>query len=132
MKTLSAPVLVLFAIALLALPCLFVIVVYAKRPVSCVAASLTALTLGAAYMLPGYVGWAIPSASLDHTSRVSRIAAAEGVLLAAAYEVFRHPFGGLLGHTLTAVATVGAPIAVLGGLAMLLIDGRRVEAPSRS
>jgi predicted benzoate:H+ symporter BenE len=109
-----------------------VIVSYAKRPVACVTASLTALTLGAAYMLPGYVGWAIPSAALDHTSRVSRIAAAEGVLLVAAYKVFRHPFGGLIGHTLTAVATIGAPLGVLSGLGMLLLDGRRVQVPSRS
>ncbi len=118
------------AIALLALPCLLVILACANDPVACVTGGLTALTLGAAYMLPGYAGWAVPSASLDPTSRISRIAAAEGVVLVAAYEVFRHPFGGPIGDALTAIATIGAPLAVLALLVLLLADGVR-RRPSR-
>jgi hypothetical protein len=111
------------AIALLALPSLLVILAYAGDPAACVTASLTALTLGAAYMLPGYAGWALPAASLDHTSRVSRITSAQGVVLVAVYEVFRHPFGGLIGDALTQVADFGAPLAVLTLLAWLIRDG---------
>jgi hypothetical protein len=111
------------AIALLALPCLLVILAYAGDAAAGVTASLTALTLGAAYMLPGYAGWALPAASLDHTSRVSRIAMAEGVVLVAAYEVFRHPFGGPIGDALEQLATFGAPLAVFALLAWLIRDG---------
>ena len=99
-----------------------------------VPASFTALTLGAAYTLPGYVGWALPVAALDHKSRVSRIAAAQGVVLVAAYEVFRHPFPGALGHGLMSVAVVGGPLLALGLIALLVHASRAatsVPAPSR-
>jgi hypothetical protein len=113
------------AIALLAVPCLLVILAYAGDPAAAVTASLTALTLGAAYMLPGYAGWALPAASLDHTSRVSRIAGAQGVVLVALYEVSHHPFGGVIGDALTQVADFGAPLAVLALLAWLIRDSVR-------
>jgi hypothetical protein len=114
-------------IALLTLPCVFVIVAYARHRGRCVTATLTTLTLGAAYMLPGYVGWAMPTAALDHRSRVSRIAAAEGIALVIAYEIVRHPIGGPIGHSVTAVARASAPFVTLAILVVLLVDAARTS-----
>ena len=113
------------AIALLAVPCVFVILAYSKDRSACVTAGLTTLTLGAAYMLPGYVGWALPSAALDDSRRVSRIAATEGVVLVAWYEVFRHPMGGPIGDQVLHAAKFGAPFVTLALLLFLLVDGAR-------
>ncbi len=85
-----------------------------------VPAAMTTLTVGAAYTLPGYAAWSLPTAALDHTSRVSRIVAAQAVVLVAAYEIFRHPFAGPVGHALMAVALLGGPL-VLAGLLVALV-----------
>ncbi len=69
-----------------------------------VPATLTALTLGAAYTLPGYVGWALPTAALQHRGFVARIAALQGVVLVMAYEIVRQPVPGHLGHELYQIA----------------------------
>lgn len=82
-------------------------------------ATVTALTQGATYTLPGYVGWALPVGALDHRSRVSRLAAAQGVILVAAYEVIRHPLAGAAGDASANVARVGGPLATLGLMVLL-------------
>ena len=97
-------------------------------PEVAVPATLTALTLGAAYTLPGYVGWALPTAALQHRSRVSRIAALQGVVLLMAYEIVRQPVPGQFGATLFDVATIGGPI-ILFGLLVALVVGARSRAP---
>ncbi len=93
-------------------------------PEVAVPATLTALTLGAAYTLPGYVAWALPTAALQHRGRVARIAALQGVVLVVAYEIVRHPVPGLLGHALSTLATVGGPIVLLGLLIALVLCAR--------
>jgi len=108
------------ALALLAVLTLLVIFAFAGDPVGSVTASLTTLTLGAAYMLPGYVAWALPSASLDHRSRISRVAAAEGVVLVASYEVVRHPISGPVGEAIVDARPLVAPVAVLVLLAIVV------------
>jgi dolichol-phosphate mannosyltransferase len=93
-------------------------------PEVAVPASLTALTLGAAYTLPGYVGWALPTAALQHRSRVARIAAYQAVVLVMAYEIVRQPLPGSLGHDLYRLAVIGGPVLVLGLLVALLLTPR--------
>ena len=112
-------------LVLLAVLCVLVILAYSRSRGASVTAGLTTLTLGAAYMLPGYIGWAMPTAALDHTSRVSRIAAAEGVFLVAVYEIFRHPIGGPFGHALEDVARFATPFVTLALLVVLLVDAAR-------
>ncbi len=108
---------------------LVVVVVIARtarhRAETAVPAALTTLTAGAAYALPGYVAWSLPTAALDHDSRVSRIVAAQGVVLVAAYEVFRHPFGGAVGDALMQVTLVGGPLIMLGLIVAIVHAGRR-------
>jgi dolichol-phosphate mannosyltransferase len=96
-----------------------------------VPAALTTLTVGAAYTLPGYAAWSLPTAALDHTSRVSRIVAAQAVALVAAYEVFRHPFAGPVGHALMAVALLGGPFVLAGLLVALLRTKGGAGGPDR-
>ncbi len=85
-----------------------------------VPAALTTLTVGATYTLPGYAAWSLPTAALDHTSRVSRIVAAQAVVLVAVYEIARHPFAGPVGHALRAGTLIVGPI-VLAGLLVALV-----------
>jgi dolichol-phosphate mannosyltransferase len=93
-------------------------------PEVAVPASLTALTLGAAYTLPGYVGWALPTAALQHRSRVARIAAYQAVVLVMAYEIVRQPLPGPVGHDLFQLALVGGPVLALGLLVALVLTPR--------
>jgi hypothetical protein len=89
-------------------------------PEVAVTATTTALTLGATYSLPGYAGWALPTAALRHRSRIGRLVAYEGVAFVALYEVVRHPLHSQFGVELTRVADVVGPLLVLGLLARLL------------
>ena len=89
-------------------------------------AALVTLSAGAAYILPGYVGWALPTAALDHESKVARLAAAEAVVLVAVYQVIRHPFSGWFGTSLMNVALIGGPLAMLVILVLLV----RATAPA--
>ena len=107
-------------LAFLALVTIVVILGFADDPPADVTASLTTLTLGAAYMLPGYVGWSLPTAALHPKSLVSRIAAAEGVLLVASYEIVREHLVGPVGSAITRADKQVAPFAILGFLAVLV------------
>ena len=107
-------------------------------PMIAVPATLTALTLGAAYTLPGYVAWALPTAALQHRGRVARIAALQAVVLLTAYEIVRHPVPGPFGDALLTVVTIGGPIIFLGLLIALVLcarsrtpDGEDHEAQNR-
>jgi dolichol-phosphate mannosyltransferase len=93
-------------------------------PEIAVPASLTALTLAAAYTLPGYVGWALPTAALQHRGRVARIAAYQAVVLVMAYEILRQPIPGRLGRDLFQTAIVVGPLLVLGLLIALIVWAR--------
>ena len=102
------------ALALLALLVLVVIMRHARNnATTAVTASLGMLSLAAAYTLPGYAAWALPTAALDHRGRVARIIAAAGVVLVVTYEILRHPFVGTTGAALHATATFGGPIVLL-------------------
>jgi dolichol-phosphate mannosyltransferase len=86
-------------------------------PEVAVPATVTALTLGASWALPGYAAWAMPTAALRPRSPISRIVAYQAVVLVAAYEIVRHPIPGSIGHLLFLLATVGGPLC---GLALLV------------
>lgn len=58
-----------------------------------------AFLLAAPYVLPGYLGWVLPSAALHHRRATSQIMALQASLLVGAYVVFRHPLPGLMGDT---------------------------------
>jgi dolichol-phosphate mannosyltransferase len=93
-----------------------------------VTAAVTVLCAGAAYTLPGYAAWAAPTAALDHRSRISRLAAASGVILVVIYEILRHPFDGWVGHCVSLVATVGGPLALLVVVVMTVRAAGRRES----
>ena len=108
-------------LAILAVLVLVVITRSARRgPTIAVTAAVATLSAGAAYTLAGYVGWALPTAALDHESRVARLAAAEAVLLVAVYQVLRHPFAGWIGTSLMNVAEIGGPLGMLVILVLLV------------
>jgi dolichol-phosphate mannosyltransferase len=98
-------------------------------PVIAVPATLTALTLGAAWTMSGYVSWALPTAALQHRSRVARIAAYQAVVLVMAYEIVRQPVPGVLGHDLHLLAVIGGPLIVMG-LLIALVVGARERTPN--
>jgi dolichol-phosphate mannosyltransferase len=91
-------------------------------PEVAVPAALAALTLGAAYTLPGYPAWALPTAALHHRGRVARIVALQAVVLVMAYEIVRQPIRGPLGHALFEVAVIGGPLVVLGLFVALIVS----------
>ncbi|MFI5053057.1 MAG: glycosyltransferase, partial [Acidimicrobiia bacterium] len=109
------------ALASLALLVLVVIVRHAKSgPAPAVAASLGMLSLAAAYTLPGYAAWGLPTAALDHRGREARIVAATGAVLVVTYEILRHPFAGLFGDALHDAAIFGGPL-VMAALVIALL-----------
>ncbi|MDQ1521562.1 MAG: hypothetical protein QOI55_2635, partial [Actinomycetota bacterium] len=121
-------------VALVVLSVLVAIVIVRNARASAdhaVAASLTMLSAAAAYTLPGYVGWSLPAAALDHRGRVARIASAAGIVLVMAYEIGRHPVAGDVGRRLTSLADRGAPVA-MALLVVALLTSRVSEERSRS
>jgi len=93
-----------------------------------VAGSLTMLSLGASWALPGYAVWGMPAAALDHRSTVARISAAGGIVLLLTYEVLRHPIPG--GAPLHDAVRLAGP-AALGLLAVALLCTHTRRAPRR-
>ncbi len=109
------------AVGLVGLAVLVVLFRTRREPAeTTVPAALTTLTVGATYTLPGYAAWSLPTAALDHTSHVSRIVAAQAVVLVAVYEISRHPFAGPVGHALRAGTLIAGPL-VLAGLLVALV-----------
>jgi 4-amino-4-deoxy-L-arabinose transferase-like glycosyltransferase len=114
------------ALAVMALLVVVVFVRARKRRVDrAVTETMTAMTMAAPYTLASYVGWALPTAALDHRSRVSRIAMSFSVLLIAGYGIFDHRADA----DLTRLATNAVPIVLLVLLVLLLRGGR--SRPSR-
>lgn len=93
-----------------------------------VAGTLTMLALGAAWALPGYMAWALPTAALDHRSRLARISAAGGLVLLMVYEVIRNPISR--GDVVYQAALIGGPLAMVALIIGLL--STRAPAPTRS
>ena len=121
-----------FALALLALLMVVVIVRHVHSTSStAVAASLGMLSLAAAYTLPGYAGWGLPAAALEHRDRVARIVSAGGVVLVVTYEILRHPFPGAAGSWLHTFAIVGGPLALVA-LTVLLVRTPRSAGPKEA
>jgi dolichol-phosphate mannosyltransferase len=114
-------------LAVLALLVVVVIVRSARHgAVPTVTAAVTVLCAGAAYTVPGYAAWALPTAALEHETRLARLAATCGVTLVAVYEILRHPFGGWLGHWTMLAATVGGPLTLLA-VVVLTVRATRPE-----
>ena len=83
------------------------------------------LALGAAWALPGYMAWALPTAALDHRSRLARISAAGGLVLLMVYEVIRNPISR--GDLVYQAALIGGPVAMVA----LIVGLLSTRAPPR-
>jgi hypothetical protein len=117
------------ALAVLAVLVVVVLARHARGPArDAVAATLTMLALGAAWALPGYVAWGLPTAALDHRSRIARISAAGGLVLLMAYEVIRHPISA--GDLVDQAAPIAGPLAMVALVVALLAT--RAPTPTRS
>jgi dolichol-phosphate mannosyltransferase len=119
-------------LALAALAVLVVVVLarHARGPASdAAAASLTMLSLGAAWALPGYAVWGMPAAALDHRSRIAHISAASGLALLLTYEILRHPFTD--GALLFNAALFLGPMAMIVLIIRLLRTRAARPAPRR-
>jgi hypothetical protein len=71
---------------------------------------LAAFLLAAPYVLPGYLGWVLPGAALQHNRRMARIIALQATLLVGAYEIFRIRTSGPVGDALSGAAGLLAPL----------------------
>ncbi len=92
-----------------------------------VAGTLTMLALGASWALPGYMAWGLPTAALDHRSRLARISAAGGLVLLLTYDVLRHPFES--GNVVNVALVVG-PLLMVALIIGLLTT--HTPTPARS
>ncbi len=117
------------ALAVLAVLVVVVLARHARGPArDAVAGTLTMLALGAAWALPGYMAWGLPTAALDHRSRLARISAAGGLVLLMVYEVIRNPIDG--GDLVYQAALIGGPLAMVALIVGLL--STRAPATTRS
>jgi dolichol-phosphate mannosyltransferase len=115
------------ALAVLALLVGVVLVRHARGPArDAVAGTLTMLALGASWALPGYMAWGLPTAALDHRSRLARISAAGGLVLLMVYEVLRHPFRN--GDAIANVVLIVGPLAMVA-LIIGLLSTRAPRTP---
>jgi hypothetical protein len=89
-----------------------------------------AFLLAAPYVLPGYLGWVLPGAALDHNRPTSRIVALQATLLVGAYAVFRHQPPGIVGDAITVTTALLVPIAGLALLVAYLAKPRERSSPS--
>jgi hypothetical protein len=85
-----------------------------------------AYLLAAPYVLPGYLGWALPGAALQHSRRTARIVALQGTLLVGAYEIFSIRSSGPVGTALSGMAEVVAPLLGIVLLVTYLVRPRRL------
>jgi Glycosyltransferase family 87 len=76
-----------------------------------------AFLFAAPFVLPGYLGWVLPGAALQHNGRTARIIALQATLLVGAYEIFRTPMSGPVADALSGAAGLLAPLL---GIALLV------------
>jgi hypothetical protein len=76
-----------------------------------------AFLLAAPFVLPGYLGWVLPGAALQHNRRTARIIALQATLLVGAYEIFRLRMSGPVGDAVSGAAGLLAPLL---GIALLV------------
>ena len=99
-------------------------------PVQAGIAGPAAFLLAGPYVLPGYLGWVLPGAALEHNRRTARIIALQATLLVGAYEIFHMPSSGLIADALTSSAGLLAPLlGVVLLVAFLAPTRRRAPAP---
>jgi hypothetical protein len=79
-------------------------------PVEAGIAGPAAFLLAAPFVLPGYLGWVLPGAALQHNRSTARIIALQATLLVGAYEIFRTPMSGPVGDALSGAAGLLAPL----------------------
>ena len=76
-----------------------------------------AFLLAAPYVLPGYLGWVLPGAALEHNRRTARIIALQATLLVGAYAIFRVRGSGSIRDALSGPT---GWVASLVGIALLV------------
>ena len=76
-----------------------------------------AFLLAAPYVLPGYLGWVLPGAALEHNRRTARIIALQATVLVGAYAIF-HVRGS--GSIRDALSGPTGWVASLVGIALLV------------
>jgi dolichol-phosphate mannosyltransferase len=119
-------------VALVVLAVLVVIVLarHAHGPArDAVAGTLTMLALGASWALPGYMAWGLPTAALDHRSRMAKISAAGGLVLLMTFEVLRHPIGE---PDLVHAALIVGPLAMVALIIGLLTTRAPISTRSKT
>ncbi len=92
----------------------------------------TAFLLAAPYVLPGYLGWVLPGAALQHERPAARIIALQATLLVGAYEIFQHPPPGVVGDALTTTTQLLAPLLGAALLVAYLVQPRRRAPEARA
>jgi hypothetical protein len=88
-----------------------------------------AFLLAAPYVLPGYLGWILPGAAVEHRSRTSRIVALQATLLVGFYALIRHRPPGFVGDAVVASTALVTPLLGVALLVAYLVQpsgsGRR-------
>ncbi len=100
-------------LGVLAVLVLVVMMKLRHRPNGAMAGSLAMLTLGASYTLPGYTGWALPSAAANEPSGIAGIVAAQGVLLTLVVGLSRRGWFAISVDGLPQLLRVLAPLAMV-------------------
>src|SRR5262249_51017401 len=101
----------------------------AARPERTAVATTAAYLVGALYVLPSYAVWALPSAALEHRTKLSALVALQAAFLVAVYqfEPAAHPMlTGVAAVARTAVVQLGACAALVAFIALLVHARRRV------
>ena len=94
-------------------------------PVEAGLAGPAAFLLAAPFVLPGYIGWVLPGAALEHNRRTARVIALQATLLVGAYEIFRTPMSGPVGDAVSGAAGLLTPLL---GIALLVAFVARPRA----
>jgi hypothetical protein len=93
-----------------------------------------AFLLAAPYVLPGYLGWVLPAAALNHHRTISRVVALQATLLVGAYAVFNHQPPGIVGDAIAATTALVTPILGLALIVAYLVQPGRSDrrAPAQA
>ncbi len=85
-----------------------------------------AFLLATPYVLPGYLGWVLPTAALRQDRAQARIIALQGTVLVGAYAIFRHRPPGSIGDALARWSTL---LAAMIGVFLLVSYIRSATSP---